>query len=173
MQKIKLKYKKLQKFSIASSLLVFIFWGLFFASQALADKCTVDKCPEGQRIQECCPNVPEEGLVPCGTVCCRCTLCDFFVLLKVLLDFLFFKLVPPIAFAMIVYGAILFIFSGGNPSKVSAGKAILKSVIIGLLLIYGAYSIVGTILVGVGLAEWTEQIYKDWWSKGIFKIECK
>jgi len=152
-------------------LVVLIFVALLRALPVRGfEECNITQCPEGQRIQECCP---EKGLVPCGTTCCRCTLCDFFVLLKRILDLLFFKLVPPVAFGMIVYGAILFIFSAGDPARVTRGKAILKAVLIGLFLIYGAYSIVGTILVGVGLADWTEEIYKSWWSKGIFRIECK
>jgi len=59
-----------------------------------------------------------------------------------------------------------------NPQIVSTGKRILKSVVIGLVIIYASYSLVGWFLVSIGLADWVEDIYRSWWSDGTFVIIC-
>ena len=146
------------------------FCALFSINFVLAKNCnpSVD-CPDGKFIPECCP---EEGLVPCGTPCCPCTLCHFFVLFDNLVDFFIAKLVPIVAFIMMLIGAFMFMFSMDNPARVSLGRNIIKSVLIGLVIIYGAYTLVGWFLVSIGLADWVENIYRDWWTNGTFTIVC-
>ena len=113
------------------------------------------------------------GLVPCGGPGEHpCTLCDFFVLLNNIVDFLLFKLVPPIALLLLIIGGAMFLVSTGNPNTVSQGRAIVTSVVIGLVIIYGAYFFIGLILQSIGLSRWTRDIYHNWWDKGIFEIQC-
>ena len=117
------------------------------------------------------------GLVPCAGIQAQgqqpaCTLCHLFVLLKNIIDLVIFKLVPPTAFLMLVIAALMFIFSMDSPSRVSTAKKIISSVMIGLIIIYASYSLVGWMLVSIGLADWTQHIYKSWWSRGIFVIQC-
>jgi len=117
--------------------------------------------------------VSAAGLVPCGGPGeDPCTLCHLFVLVDSIIDFLIFNLVPPIALLMIIIGALMLIFSMDNPQIVSTGKRILKSVVIGLVIIYASYSLVGWFLVSIGLADWVEDIYRSWWSDGTFVIIC-
>ena len=150
----------------------FIIFGLlFFINFSLADRCSPSDCPDGRFIPECCPQ-EGEGLVPCGTPCCPCTLCHFFVLFDRIVDFFIAKLVPITAFIMILVGAFMFMFSMDNPAKVSMGRNIIKSVLIGLVIVYGAYTLVGWFLVSIGLADWVENIYRDWWANGTFTIVC-
>lgn len=59
-----------------------------------------------------------------------------------------------LAFGAIVYGGVLYAASAGNPSKQSEGKDWVKSALLGLLLLAGAYLILNTInpnLVNLGL----------------------
>ena len=50
-----------------------------------------------------------------------------------------------LAFGAIVYGGILYAASAGNPSKQSEGKEYIKSALLGLLLLAGAYLVLYTI----------------------------
>ena len=122
------------------------------------------------------------GLVPCGQHTDNpntpydetesCTLCHFLILIDNIIDFFIFRLVPPIALLMITIAALMFIFSMDNPETISRAKRIINSVIIGMVIIYVSYSLVGWFLVSIGLADWVENIYRDWWTKGTFTIVC-
>ena len=126
-------------------------------------------CTAGGRNPDCCP---KEGIVPCGTVCCRCQLCDFFVLINRILVFVMFRVAPVIAVLMLVIGGVMFLVSSGNPSTITKAKQIIFSVIIGLGIMYSSYIIVGLLLRGIGLADWVEKPYSSWWTNGIFQIDC-
>jgi C1A family cysteine protease len=115
----------------------------------------------------------ENGLVPCGTEDCPCTLCMFFVLIERVIEFLLFRLVPVLAVLMFVIGGILLLVSTGDPAKISTGRRIITSVLIGLAIIYGSYFFIGLILQSIGLAQWTEDIYRTWWEEGFFEIPCE
>lgn len=100
-------------------------------------------------------NCPTEGFVPCGTAGCPCRLCDFFVMFDKILDFVFLKLVPPIAVLMLVIAGVMFFAAAGDPGKLGKAKSLLTSVIIGLAIIYGSWLIINTFFVAMGVAEWT------------------
>lgn len=51
-----------------------------------------------------------------------------------------------IAILMIVYGGVTWLTSGGSPEKIQKGKNILVWAVIGLALIFGAYSLVNFVL---------------------------
>jgi len=122
------------------------------------------------------------GLVPCGlseddpeqpgdqTVPCQ--LCHFFVMIDNWIDRLLFMIVPPLAVLMIAIGGGMYIISQGNPEMLSRAKRLFTAVVIGLLIIYGAFLIIGLFLNFIGLADWTTQIYHNWWEQGLFEIPC-
>ena len=122
------------------------------------------------------------GLVPCGLQTDNpntpydetdpCTLCHLLILIDNIIDFFIFKLVPPIALLMITVAALMFIFSMDNPETISRAKRIISSVLIGMVIVYASYSLVGWFLVSIGLADWVENIYRDWWANGTFTIVC-
>lgn len=93
-----------------------------------------------------------QGLVPCGG---RdqdpCTFCDFFVLFDNIVRFFIGGIVPPVAVLMITIGGIMLFLSSDNPSNINKAKGIFKTVIIGLILIYGAWIIVNMFLTLPGL----------------------
>lgn len=57
-----------------------------------------------------------------------------------------------IAFLMFIYGGIMYILSGGKGEKVKKATTILKNSAIGIVLIFGAYAIVQSIIEAI-LAE--------------------
>jgi type IV secretory pathway VirB2 component (pilin) len=111
------------------------------------------------------------GLVPCGgTGQETCRLCHFFKLIDNLLDFLLLRMVPVVAVLMIVVAGAMLFFGGVNSKMLSQAKAIITSVVIGLIIIFTAFLIVGTVLSAIGLAGWTTDIYRNWWQEGFFQI---
>ncbi len=71
---------------------------------------------------------------------------------------------------MLVVGGGMFFFAGANPKYLQMGKDVITSTLWGLVIIFTAFLIVGVILKAIGLAEWTQNIYKNWWDKGFFQI---
>jgi len=100
-------------------------------------------------------NCPTEGFVPCGTKDCPCQLCDFFVMFDRIVDFVLFKLVPPVATLMLVIGGVMFFAAAGDPGKLSRAKGLLTSVVIGLVIVYGAWLLISAFFMAIGVAEWT------------------
>ena len=141
----------------------------------------------GENDQDWCEDIPIErrvgGLVPCGRSCNDpstknideskpCQLCDFFVMIDTWIDGLLLIFAPAVAVLMIAIGGGMYIISQGNPEMLARAKKLFTAVVIGLLIIYGAFLIVGTFLWSIGLAEWTTDIYQNWWRQGLFEIPC-
>ena len=107
-------------------------------------------------------SVQAAGLVPCGgpgeDVC---TLCHFFVMLDNIIDFLLFRVVPVLGALMIAIGGVMYIISQGKPEMLSRVKNLFTAIIIGLVIIYGAWLIVNLFLTTIGVAEWTG--LGTWW----------
>ncbi len=123
-----------------------------------------------------------QGLVPCGRTedvpstaideSAPCSLCHFFILIEIILEFVFFKLTPPLALLMLIIGGGMFILAAGNPTTIITARKIITSVLIGIVIIYGAFFLIGIFLSSIHLATWTEQMYSQWWNQGIFTIDC-
>jgi len=150
-------------------------------------------CPSGDDRKVC-----YEGMVPCGKAvtvaksnsdsvswspdnkACvggepkvvNCQLCHFFVIIDGIMDFILVDIVPPLTVAVLVIGGAMYYFSGFKPELRNKSKTLFKSVLIGLVLIYGAYMIVGIVLMVLGAAEMNplKGVFDS--SKGIFSIIC-
>ena len=114
---------------------------------------------------------PEEGLVPCGTPGCPCTFCDIFVMFDRIVDFILFRIIPPVAALMLAIGGFLYILAfanpeGAGPERLSKAKTLFKAVMIGLLIVYAAWIIVNTFFMMIGVNDWTG-LREGWWT-----IEC-
>ena len=152
--------------------------------------CTKDpgtgKCLAGTE-----KDVIYEGLVPCGKlqpapgespeVAGQCQLCHFFVMLKAVIDF-FVK--PPtgivyiFAVLMLVFAGAMMIFSyfgpelpllgggKGGPALFNQAKALVTSVILGLIIIFAAWLIINGFVMLIGVNEWSG--LKGGW----FQINC-
>ncbi|MEA3453198.1 MAG: hypothetical protein U9Q96_02610 [Patescibacteria group bacterium] len=161
------------KFVIIGLILAFTL--LLFGDQVMAQCTRAADCPDGIPVAACCPggaSNPESGILPCGSICCPCTLCFFFVLIERILEFIFFNLAPPLALLMLIIGGGMFMLATGEPQKVMQARKIITSVLIGIAVIYGSFFFIGLFLQAIGLAAWTETIYIDWWEQGIFNIDC-
>lgn len=119
-----------------------------------------------------------EGLVPCGKsadkplapgeseeVRLPCQFCHFLVMFRGILDFIL-KLVIVIGVLMFTIGGFMFLFAGGSPERLDLAKRILTSTVIGLAIIFGAWLIINTIFMAIGVADWTGL------REGWFSIKC-
>ena len=123
---------------------------------------------------------PQTGIVPCGTEGCPCTFCDFFVMFDRIVDFLlvpciynsYFPLIPALATLMLVIGGFIYIFAysniaEGGPEQFNKAKRLFGSIVIGLLIAYGAWLGVNLFFQLIGVQEWTG-LKEGWW-----EIECE
>jgi hypothetical protein len=98
--------------------------------------------------------VQAAGLVPCGgTGEPACQFCHIFVLINTLLYKVLFVLVPVVATLLLVVAGVMFFFAGANPKNLGQATGIIKSVVIGLVIIFAAWMIVNTIITSIGLVE--------------------
>ena len=101
-------------------------------------------------------NEPEYdgGLVPCtgvddaGNVTCGFS--DFLKMINTLIGFIVFYLVPAIATIIIMVAGFLLLTAGGNETKITTAKGMLKNVVIGIVIITGAWLLIKTVLIGMG-----------------------
>ena len=105
----------------------------------------------------CSPGLAQAGLVPCG--CAEddpntewietddCTVCHLFLMLNNIIEFIMFKLVPPVAIVMLIVGGIMYFFAGASPHILTQAKSIITSIVIGLTIVFCAWIIVNTVLV--------------------------
>jgi type IV secretory pathway VirB2 component (pilin) len=96
------------------------------------------------------------GLVPCGGPNeDPCKLCHLFLMFTDIVGFVMVTLVPPIAVLMLVVaGFNLFIKGTGDPAEMKKGQKAMMTIVIGLVLIYGSWIIVNTLLSASGLVAW-------------------
>jgi len=110
-------------------------------------------------------------LVQCGgTGQGACSFCDFFAMINRIVQFVITRIVPVLATLMLAIGGVMFFFAGGSPANLAKAKGIITATVMGLVIIFAAFLIVGTILSMIGLADWTKDIYKNWWQEGFFQI---
>jgi len=100
----------------------------------------------------------------------HCQFCHFFVMIDGIVDFLLIKIVPILSVGMLIVGGLMFYLGGAKPELVTRGKRILTGVVVGLVLIYGAYLIVGTFLTVLGVS--TFHSLSEWAREGVFTIKC-
>ena len=90
---------------------------------------------------------PLGGLVPCGNPDQpACDECYIIVLVINLLNFMILTLAPAIALLAFLYAGFVYAFSGGSDSRITAAKTVLWNVVIGSLIVFGAYFIVDTVI---------------------------
>jgi hypothetical protein len=91
------------------------------------------------------------GLVPdCGFDAqgnaLPCGLCDIFRLIKNIFNFIAFQIVPPVGGLMVLVAGVLFLTSAGSEERVKRAKKIFTDLIIGLVIVYASFLIVGTLI---------------------------
>jgi hypothetical protein len=171
-----LKHKNMKKF-LSGFLLFVILGGAFYTLLPVGNSIAAN----AQWCSSLSDDAKKGGLVPCGRACDdpttsadetkACELCDIFVMLERIINFLLFTIVPILAVLMIAIGGIMYVISGtnmaGGAGLVSKAKSLFMGVIIGLFITYGAWVIVSMILSSIGVADWTG-LQNGWW-----KINCR
>ena len=96
------------------------------------------------------------GLVTCGTKDKPCTLDDLIGtsgIIQKIVDLILKQIVPALATVLLIIGGLILLTSAGSPERVSLGKRILFSAIIGLVLSLGAWAIIKFILQAIGAKQ--------------------
>lgn len=108
------------------------------------------------------------GLVPCGPgTGVDCELCHLFVLFNNIIQFLMINIIPLLAVLMFVWGGVTFYLAAGDPTGVTKGKNIIKSTLIGLVIVYMAWSLVGIFVTAIGAGEYVGE-------SGVwYQIDCE
>ena len=91
-------------------------------------------------------------------------------MLDEIIDFVLFKLVPPIAILMLVIGGAMFMVASfsewGGPVTLSQAKKLITSVVIGLIIIFASWLIINLFFQVFGVEQWTGL------QQGWFRIDC-
>jgi hypothetical protein len=101
-----------------------------------------------------CPH--PAGLVPCGRMrddfstsideSAPCSVCHIFVLTERIIKFLVLYIIIPFGILMIIVGGGMFLTSTGDLERIATSKKILKTAIVGLVIILSAWIIVNTVI---------------------------
>ena len=95
-----------------------------------------------------------------------CQFCHLLAMVDNLVKFTLLELVPITAVAMFVIAGIMFFTAGGSLDRLKSAKKLFTGIVIGLVLIYGAWLIVTFLMNVIGVAKWTGL------SSGWYKINC-
>jgi hypothetical protein len=109
------------------------------------------------------PKAAQAQLVPCGGLNQPdCELCHIFVLFDNIVKFILQSVVPPVAGLMLIIAGIMFFAAAGDSAKTNKAKSIITSVVIGLLIVYGAYLLVSLFFMSIGVSEWAGFLPSGW-----------
>ena len=87
------------------------------------------------------------GLVPCGGPGeDACTFEHLTVMVNNVVQFALFNIAIPVAVIVVVIGGVMIMTSGGNESKIARGKQMVTGTFVGLLIAFGAWLIVETVI---------------------------
>jgi len=84
-----------------------------------------------------------------------CQLCHLAVVFQRIINFILLQVVFPVATLLLVIGGAMFFLYAENPQKVEQAKTLLTSVVIGLVIIFSAWLVVGTFFTAIGVQRWT------------------
>lgn len=124
----------------------------------------------------------DEPIIPCGTeittdasgthIVNPCTFCHFFALIQNVYNFLIFIIVPPVAVLMVAIGGFFWLTAGGSASRVQKGWGVLKTVGIGLLMVYVSWLVVsfGINLIAKDIVKYNPAVWYD--PTSWFKVGC-
>ncbi len=94
------------------------------------------------------------GLVPCGgETQPPCQFCHLFVMLKTIIDFVLVYIVFPVATLLIIIGGIMFFLYVENPQQAEQAKHLLTATVIGLVIIFSAWLVIGLFFTAIGLSD--------------------
>lgn len=107
----------------------------------------------------------ETGLVPCQGL--DCTFCHLLTLAERVIDFSLYYIAVPLVVIFIIYGGFVILTAGDRPEKVSDGRKIITSAVVGLLIALLAWLLIDIILQLIA----GNNLTGDWWNPGA-EISC-
>ena len=110
-----------------------------------------------------CPNLDgSAGLIPCGKnyndpatsrdECADCTLCHLILMGQLIIEFLV-RMAAIFALLAIIGGGLVYIFSIGSASTIEKAKGIIKYALLGFVVVFIAWAVIGTILTSMGYID--------------------
>ena len=133
-------------------------------------KVCVGSAPTWNKDSEVCESCDQVEL---SANALPCQFCHLFIMIDGIVDYVLIMIVPSLTLLILVVGGIMFYFGGAKPELLSKSKTLFKGVVIGLILIYGAYMIVGIALTILGVADVNPMRSAFDSNKGVFKIDCR
>ncbi|MBI2674210.1 MAG: putative Ig domain-containing protein [Candidatus Yanofskybacteria bacterium] len=96
-------------------------------------------------------DVPGLPIVQCGTSTTEpCGRCDLFKLLKNLIDFTTYVLMPAVAILLFVWAGFLILLGGASTALVAKGRQIFSTTFFGILIMLSAWMITNTLIKSIG-----------------------
>jgi hypothetical protein len=102
------------------------------------------------------------ALVPCGEPGNPCKLCHLWQLFKNVLDFVLYNVVIPGAVLLFAYAGILVLTAGGSQERVKRGRTVFTNTVVGLVIIFCSWLIIGTIMNTLGGGSQAFNIIGAW-----------
>ncbi len=96
-----------------------------------------------------------KGVQAACAVCGQCSIADIFVVGNTVVE-LILGLSGSFMLLMMVYGGFIFLTSGGNSSQVDKGKKVMFGAIIGIIIVFTAYTVIQFILGALGVPNVAE-----------------
>jgi len=106
-------------------------------------------------------------LVPCGPGSNNgkgCQFCDLIKLVENVIDFALYNIAIPLVVVFIVWGGLTIMTAGDSTEKVSQGRKMIQSAIIGVFIALGAWMIINMVLSAIGGGSFVP------WRFGDYKI---
>ena len=101
-----------------------------------------------------------DGLVTCGNDGEQpCTFSDLGGLLKNIINYITTIIVPLLAVIGFVIAGIMMMTSAGDPTKFQKAKQGMIWIVVGVIIVYGAWFIVTSFVTALGGQPWTLQFF--------------
>ncbi|MEK7553644.1 MAG: hypothetical protein AAB504_03125 [Patescibacteria group bacterium] len=109
--------------------------------------------------------VQAAGLVPCGPESHDgkgCQFCDLIILVGKVINFALYDIAIPLVVVFIVWGGLTIMTAGDSTEKVSQGRKMIQSAIIGVFIALGAWMIINMVLSAIGGGEFVPWKFGDY-----------
>jgi len=93
-----------------------------------------------------------------------CGLCEVFQGISNLINFFAFEMGPIVAGLMFLIGGIYWVAANGNEEQIRKGQDVIKSALIGLVVMYSAWMIINTIITTLATGPDAGGIRTSWWN---------
>jgi hypothetical protein len=139
------------KFKVKNLLIIGFLSVLFLSFAPGLTLAQTPGCNIGGLV-ECGKDINNNGTVDPSE---QCGFCDIFALVSRLLVFVLTCLAPILSGLLVVIGGIYYLAAGQDPQALKDAKNIILAVVFGLVIIFVAWVVLNTFLVGIGVADWT------------------